>query len=65
MKASELRNKSITELQDELQVLLRERFNLNMQRGVEQTVRSHVARNVRRNIARVKTIIQEKQSNKQ
>ena len=65
MKASELRNKSIIELQDELQVLLRERFNLNMQRGVEQTVRSHVARNVRRNIARVKTIIQEKQSNKQ
>ena len=65
MKAGELKNKSVTELQDELQVLLRERFNLNMQRGVEQTVRSHVLRNVRRNIARVKTIIQEKQSNKQ
>ena len=65
MKASELKTKSVTELQDELLVLLRERFNLNMQRGVEQTVRSHVLRNVRRNIARVKTIIQEKQSNKQ
>ena len=64
MKAKELREKSANELQEELMVLLRERFNLNMQRSFEQGVRSHLLHNVRRNIARIKTIINEKQSKK-
>lgn len=60
MNAQELRKKSIPELQDTLQELLREHFSLRMQKSVEQTVRSHLFREVRHNIARVKTLINEK-----
>ena len=62
MKASELRKKSKGELQDELQGLLREQFNLRMQRASGQLNKGHLLRNVRRNIARVKTVINEKKA---
>ena len=60
MKASELRDKSSDELNKELMDLLREQFNLRMQKGSDQGVRPHQFKEVRRNIARVKTILNEK-----
>ena len=60
MKASELRDKSVTDLQGELVELRREQFNLRMQKGVGQAPRPDRFGRVRRDIARVKTIINEK-----
>ncbi|WP_448548150.1 50S ribosomal protein L29 [Thalassotalea fusca] len=60
MKASELREKSIEELNAELLELLREQFNYRMQASTGQLAQTHLLRTVRRNIARVKTIITEK-----
>jgi large subunit ribosomal protein L29 len=59
MKASELRKKSKAELTEELTGLLREQFNLRMQKGTGQL--SHTARikTVRRDIAKVKTVMNE------
>ncbi len=60
MTANQLREKTEAELQQELLDLLREQFNLRMQRGTGQLARPHHLKVVRRNIARVKTIIAEK-----
>lgn len=60
MNATELRQQSQIELQETLLELLKEQFNLRMQRGTEQLARHHLMRNVRRNIARVRTIMNEK-----
>lgn len=60
MKASELREKSLAELNDELTGLYREQFNLRMQRGTGQMSRPDQFGKVRKNIARVKTLITEK-----
>jgi len=60
MKASELREKSVEELKKELLGLLREQFNLRMQRGTGQLSRPHQFGLVRRNIARIKTLLNEK-----
>ncbi len=60
MKASELREKSVEELNAELLELLREQFNLRMQQSTGQLAQTHTLKQVRRNIARVKTILNEK-----
>ncbi len=60
MKASDLRDKSVDELNQELNSLLREQFNLRMQRGTGQLSRPDQIQKVRRNIARVKTVLNEK-----
>ena len=60
MKASELREKNVAELKSELVGLLREQFNLRMQKGTGQLSQSHRVGQVRRDIARVKTILNEK-----
>lgn len=60
MKAQELRNKSESELREELHGLLREQFNLRMQRGSGQLTQTHQMKRVRRDIARIKTVINEK-----
>ena len=60
MKAAELRNKSVEDLNKELMELLREQFNLRMQKGTGQLARPHQMRQVRRSIARVKTLLREK-----
>ncbi len=60
MKASELKAKSVEELQAELLGLLREQFNLRMQASTGQLAQTHLLKNVRRDIARVKTILNEK-----
>ena len=61
-KASELKAKSVEELNTELSSLFREQFNLRMQRGSGQDVKPHNFKRVRREIARIKTIIHQKQS---
>ena len=58
---TKLRDKSKDELQSELLALLQEQFNLRMQKGVEQSTQTHNFKRVRREIARVKTILSEKE----
>ncbi|MDP4537515.1 50S ribosomal protein L29 [Alkalimonas collagenimarina] len=60
MKASELKAKSVEELNAELLSLLREQFNMRMQASTGQLAQTHLLKNVRRDIARVKTILTEK-----
>ena len=60
MKASELRQKTEAELRQELLGLLREQFNLRMQRATGQASKPHLFRLARRNIARVKMVLSEK-----
>jgi len=60
MKAIELREKTVDELKQELLTLLREQFTLRMQKGAEQLNRHHQLKLARRNIARVKTVLNEK-----
>ncbi len=59
MKASELRSKSVKELEDELVELRREQFNLRMQSATGQLAQNHEHKRVRRDIARVKTVMTE------
>ena len=59
MTAKELRNKSAQELQQQLEVLLKEHFNLRMQQGTGQLSRPSQMRAVRKDIARIKTIMTE------
>ena len=60
MKATELKEKSEEELNAELINLLREQFNLRMQHSTGQLEKTDQLRTVRRNIARVKTILTQK-----
>ena len=60
MKAKELREKSVEELNTELLNLLREQFNLRMQDASGQLQQSHLLKQVRRDVARVKTLLNEK-----
>ena len=62
MKASELSTKTVEELNSELLSLLKEQFNLRLQKGVGQPPKVHLFKQVRRNIARVKTILKAKGS---
>jgi large subunit ribosomal protein L29 len=59
MKASELRNSSEQELRTQLEELLKEQFSLRMQQGTGQLSRPSQVRAVRRDIARVKTVMNE------
>ena len=60
IKASELREKSVDELKQTLDDLLKEQFNLRMQRRTGQLSRPSQMKVVRRGIARVKTVMHEK-----
>ena len=62
MEAQELRSKNEGELQAELTELLQEQFNLRMQKGMGQLSQTHQMKRVRRDIARVRTILAEKKS---
>ncbi|MGH8479333.1 MAG: 50S ribosomal protein L29 [Gammaproteobacteria bacterium] len=57
--ASELRGKSREDLDKLLLELVREHFNLRMQKGSGQAVKPHRLKGVKRDIARVKTILNE------
>jgi large subunit ribosomal protein L29 len=60
MDAKELRAKSADDLESELLELSREAFNLRMQKGTGQLSRPNQVKDVRRSIARVKTILNER-----
>jgi large subunit ribosomal protein L29 len=60
MKANELRTKSDTELGEELMSLRKAAFNLRVQQATGQLNRPSEVKQVRRDIARVKTIISER-----
>ena len=60
MKAKDIRAMSADDRNKELDGLLREQFNLRMQRGIGQLATPHELRRVRRDIARVRTVLSEK-----
>lgn len=60
MKAAELRARKPEDLQEQLVELLRERFNLRMQKGSGQLVNPGRFKVLRREIARIKTVLNEK-----
>ncbi|MDA8109137.1 MAG: 50S ribosomal protein L29 [Betaproteobacteria bacterium] len=60
MKASELRAKNGDELRKELSDLLRAQFGLRMQLATQQLTNTSQMRKVRRDIARVRTVLKEK-----
>ena len=59
MKAVDLRAKSIDQLNEELVALRREQFNLRMQHATGELTHNHEHGRVRKDIARVKTVIAE------
>ncbi len=61
MNATELREKTQQELQTELLRLRKEQFSLRMQKASGQLGQVHLLNDARRNIARIKTVMQEKQ----
>jgi len=60
MKASELRAKSNDELNKELHDLLKAQFGLRMQKATQQLTNTSQMKKVRRDIARVRTLLKEK-----
>lgn len=60
MKIKEIRKLSVADLQKTLQDSLKELFNLRMQRSAGQTPKSHLFKQVRVRIARIKTLLTEK-----
>ena len=60
MKSNELRAKDMGELTQELQALLKAQFSLRMQKGTQQLSNSSQIKKVRRDIARLRTIMGEK-----
>lgn len=60
MKAKELRAKNPADLQQELTDLLRAQFSLRMQKATQQLSNNSQMRKVRRDIARVRTVLGEK-----
>ena len=62
MKASELRGKSVDELKGQLVELKKELFNLRFQKATGELQNSARFRQVSRDVARVKTLLAEKQA---
>ena len=60
MKANELRDKTSEELEAALVEELKEQFNLRMQLSTGQLNESHKVKQTRRNIARIKTVLNQK-----
>lgn len=64
MKASDVRAKTADELKDQLVDLKKEQFNLRFQRATQQLEKPARVKEVRRDIARIKTILAEKNAAK-
>ncbi len=62
MKASDLREMDVAQLKGELLRLRKEQFQLRMQRASGQLGQTHLLSEARRDLARVKTVLQEKQN---
>ena len=64
MKASDLRAKTADELNKELLVLLEMQFKQKMQSATGQLSQTHLLKQVRRDVARIKTLLNEKTGKK-
>jgi len=62
MDVNLIKSKTAIELRDELNNLLQEQFSLRMQKGMGQMTNINELRRVRRDIARIKTVMTEKSS---
>jgi large subunit ribosomal protein L29 len=62
MKAEDIRTRSLDELGDQLSSLKKEQFNLRFQRATGQLEKTARVREVRRDIARIKTIAAQKRA---
>ncbi len=60
MKASELREKSVENLNQELLDALKEQFNLRLRKSTGQLNQPHLMTENRKNIARIKTVLTQK-----
>lgn len=60
MNAKDLRDKSVDELNTNLLELLRDQFKYRMQKATGQLTQTHLLKQVRKDIARVKTVLTEK-----
>lgn len=60
MNASELKEKSVEELNGELLSLLEQQFKLRMQKSTGQLAQTHLLKATKKDIARVRTILNEK-----
>jgi len=63
MKIDDVRRMSADELSDELVSLKKEQFNLRFQAATGQLEKTHRAQEVRRDIARIKTVMRAKSAN--
>ena len=63
MKAADLREKTVSELNTELEGLLEQQFKMRMSHGSGQLPQHHKLREVRRDVARVRTVINQKDNN--
>ena len=63
MNALELREKSVDDLNAQLFQLLEAQFKLRMQKSTGQLAQTHLLKKTRQEIARVKTVLQEKAGN--
>ncbi len=61
MNTKELRNKTTDDLQAEIVAMQKELFNLRMQKGLGQSPQTHLFKKIKRNVARVKTLLREKE----
>jgi large subunit ribosomal protein L29 len=64
MKAADVRVKTLDELNDDLAALKKEQFNLRFQKATGQIEKTARVKEVRRDIARIKTIAAEKSAGK-
>ncbi|MFS1524541.1 50S ribosomal protein L29 [Microbulbifer sp. 2304DJ12-6] len=63
MKTADLREKSVEELNQELLNQLEAQFKLRMQKSTGQLAQTHLLKQARRDIARIKTVLTEKAGN--
>lgn len=61
MNTKELKSKSANDLQDQILQLRKEQFGLRMQKRLGQTTQTHMFRSTRRAIARLKTILHQRE----
>ncbi len=61
MNAAELREKTVEELQAEIDSLVKDQFDYRMQKSTGQLGQTHLLKQVAKDIARVKTVLNEKQ----
>ncbi len=62
MKAAELRDKTVEELQQQIVELSKDQFNFRMQQSTGQLGQTHLLKQVSKDIARAKTVLNEKRS---